>query len=437
MFRKNSILSPKSVFVTMTLIGLIALTTFNTGCSSSDEEEGVTTIRFWHAMGGPLGEVLGEMIDDFNESHPHIRVRHENLASYANLEQKLLASLIARNNPDIAQMYEAVTLKMAEAGRLVQLDSFIDEDPEVDRDDIVPVMLENVTFQGKIWSFPFNKSLPVLYYNRDLFREAGLDPDQPPQTWDEFIEYAKILTVREEGSDRPSQWGTAFPAENAWLYFCTVLQNGGQLYDPETNTIGLDSPEAVEALQMFVDLIHKHKVAYTTTGFNHQNDFLAGQVAMITSSVVSKVYMQDRFSFDWGMVPIPQGRNRASILSGTNVSIFNSNPEREKAAWEFIKWFSSPENSARWSLGTTYMPVRQSAIDGPVMQEAFEEDPRNLAAILQLPYAQFEPRISTWYGCRQLTGSALEEAMHGRRSPEEILKEKVKEMNAELARGQD
>lgn len=419
------------VVITVTLISSLAL--FSSGCSE-EKEDGVTTIRFWHAMGGPLGETLSAMVKDFNATHPEIKVLDENLASYENLEKKLLASLIAKNQPDIAQMYEAVTLKMALAGKLVQLDPLIDKDEEVDKDDIVPAMLDNVTFNGKIWAFPFNKSLPVIYYNKEMFKEAGLDPDTPPENWDQFLDFAKKLTKDTDGDGRNDQWGTAFPAENAWLYFCTVLQYGGQLYDPETNTIGLDSPEAIEALQMFVDLVHKHKVAYTTTGFNHQNDFLAGQVAMVISSVVSKVYMQNKFTFDWGMVPIPQGKVKASILSGTNVSIFKSNPERQKAAWEFIKWFTSTENTARWSLGTTYMPVRQSAINGETMQKAFKEDPRNLAAILQLPYSQYEPRIAPWYGCRKLTGSALEESLLGKRPVEEIMKEKVEEMNKELAR---
>lgn len=427
-------------FSKFTIIPLILVMVFGiymAGCGGGDKNDadsGVTTIRFWHAMGGPLGEILVDMIKDFNKTHPHIRVIEENLASYENLEKKLLASLIAKNNPDIAQMYEAVTLKMAKAGKLLELGPMIEAQGDFDTDDIIPTMLDDVTFDGKIWALPFNKSLPVLYYNKDSFKKAGLDPEAPPKNWDEFLEYAKKLTLDTNGDGRIDEWGTAFPAENAWVYFCMVLQFGGKLYDYETNMVKMDSPEAIEALEYLVDSIHKHKVAYTSTGFNHQNDFLAGTVAMIMSSVVSKSFMEDKITFDWGMVPIPQGKLNASILSGTNASIFTTTPEREKASWEFLNWFSKAENTARWSLGTTYMPVRQSAIDGPIMQAAFEEDSRNLAAVSQLPYSSFEPRMAGWYNCRKITGSLLEEAMIGKRPAADILKEGVREMNDFLSK---
>ena len=148
------------------------------------------TVVFWHAMGGPLGAVMDDLINRFNASQQKYHIKGVPMGSYDTLAKKILASLVAGEAPDISQNYETLTKKFIKHNKIVCLDDLIGSDPTNIKDDIIPVLLRNNTFNGKLYSFPFNKSVPVLYYNKDLFRKAGLDPDRPPETLTELASYS-------------------------------------------------------------------------------------------------------------------------------------------------------------------------------------------------------------------------------------------------------
>jgi multiple sugar transport system substrate-binding protein len=385
------------------------------GCDQLREEPvppGRILITFWHGMSGPLGRVLTSMIDDYNTSQDTYFVRSVNMGSYDTLQQKILASVVARRSPDISQNYEALTLKLSRAGKLVCLDDLIaqEPDPEAFVDDIIPVMLANNTFDGQLWSFPFNKSVPVLYYNKDMFRDAGLDPDAPPRTINEMREYVRVLTRDTSGDGRPNIQGYGHTIRNEWNWSCIFRSSGGRLYDAENRRVFLDSDAGYIATQFYYDMIVNGYSRYAE-GFDHQNDWLAGNIAMFQSSIVSRVFMAGRINFDHGVAPIPQGDARnAVVLSGTNINIFdNGDPDKIAGAWDFIKWFTNTENGARWSIETTYMPVRQSSLETNVMQEMFEKDPNFAAPYVQLDYAEFVPRIPEWFEARVKISDELEQ----------------------------
>ena len=156
-----------------------------------------TEIVFWHAMGGPLGIVMNRMIDRYNAGQENYHVKSVNMGGYDTLAKKVLASLVANEAPDISQNYETLTKKFIRHNKIVCLDDLIEADiakgGEDIKKDIIPVLLENNTFGGKLYSFPFNKSVPVLYYNKDMFKEVGLDPNAPPKTLDELAEFSKTI----------------------------------------------------------------------------------------------------------------------------------------------------------------------------------------------------------------------------------------------------
>ncbi|HNV70202.1 MAG TPA: extracellular solute-binding protein, partial [Candidatus Ozemobacteraceae bacterium] len=163
-----------------------------------DVNDGRVEVIFWHAMSGPLGKVMDRLTDRYNASQKTYFIKSICMGNYDTLQKKLLASIVARQAPDIAQNYESVTRKFAKYGKIVCIDDLLASETEDIRADIVPVLLANNTFDSKLWSFPFNKSVPVLYYNKDLFKKAGLDPERPPKTWDDMLTYAEKLTQRDE-----------------------------------------------------------------------------------------------------------------------------------------------------------------------------------------------------------------------------------------------
>ncbi|MDY6916145.1 MAG: extracellular solute-binding protein, partial [Candidatus Cloacimonadota bacterium] len=159
------------------LIITIMLSLVVVGCSSKKAQgEKVTKIIFWQAMGGPLGDALAQLVDEFNETHPDIHVTSINMGNYTALSQKLMASIQSGNQPQIAQAFEAWTTNMAKGDVLRPMQHFIEKDPNFDQedlDDFYSVFLDCNTIDDKLLSFPFNKSVRVLYYNKDLFFRKG------------------------------------------------------------------------------------------------------------------------------------------------------------------------------------------------------------------------------------------------------------------------
>jgi len=398
------------------------------GCSerTTEEKGGKIIVRFWHAMGGPLGEVLNSMIDEFNAEHPSWFIKSESMGSYDALKQKLLASIVAHNQPDMAQSYEAWISTLLGGDALVDLGE-LDPSFKNELDDFFPVFIKDSIYDGRLMSLPFNKSVPIIYYNKDLFRRAGLDPEEPPQTWEEFARVARQLTRDLNGDGKPDLWGFEF-TDHATLFECLLIQNGGELFDRESRTMLFNSPEGVEALQYLVDLVRKDRAAdFYLAGYQHQVDFAAEKVAMIVASCVSRTFMAKQLKFDWGLAPLLRKKQQGAMVYGTNIIIFSrSSLEKQHVAWEFIKWFTNPINAARWSLNTGYVPVRKSVLKLPVMLKESGENPNSLVPIQELDHAFFEPRFSQWLRIREYIGDAVKETLLGKTTPSEALNKAVK-----------
>ena len=156
---------------------LLVISIFSFGCCKrkQTDKSGKTQVIFWHALGGPLGDALDELVNEFNATHPEIFVKSISMGKYQALSQKLMASIQANTQPDIAQVYESWTSEMISGDVIVSIEDMIAEDPnfgENDLNDIYDVFLKSNTINGKLWSFPFNKSVRVMYYNKDLFKKS-------------------------------------------------------------------------------------------------------------------------------------------------------------------------------------------------------------------------------------------------------------------------
>lgn len=392
--------------------------------SVAGSDEMVMTDRvevvFWHAMGGPLGKVMDDMIKDYNMSQNKYFVKSVNMGSYNTLSQKILASLVAGKAPDISQNFEALTLKFIRHGKIVCLDDLIASETEDIKSDIIPVLLENNTFDGKLYSFPFNKSVPVLYYNKDMFAKVGLDPERPPQTLDELASFSRIITEFHKNIGLDHVYGYGLSKANVWAFLNKIIQFGGEIVSADNKESMFDQEAALNALTFMQNML-KEGIAKEGQAFDHQNEFIAGSVGIIESSIVSKVYMQGslRERFNFGVAPLPGQVRKGAVLSGTNINIINNgSPQKIAGAWDFIKWFTNTENGARWSIGTTYLPVRISSLNSKAFTQAKERDSNIEAPYVQLDYCYFEPRISAWAEIRDLVADHLERASIEKGPPE-------------------
>jgi len=382
-------------------------------------------VTFWHAMGGPLGRTLDDLIMRFNREHPDIEVISVNMGNYSTLSQKLMASIVANRPPTMAQAYESWISSLWRAGKLEPIENFARKDfTQADWEDFFPVLLANSKWGDTLVSLPFNKSVTAYFYNKDWFREKGIT--EFPRTWDEFLGVA--LKLRDTLADK---WATAFsPAVS--LFEMLLFSCGGQILDSLELYARFDDSCGVWALSFICDLLHKYKVAYLTTGYQYQDDFITQKVAMVVGSSVSYSYiMRYKPPFELGMAPIPDS---GCIIMGTNIVIFRAaTPEQKRAAWEFIKWFTSPEIQAEWAIATGYVPVRRSAFTLPIMQAELRKVPDRIMVWRQIEYAHTEPRTAGWLAGRQfLLTEGIEPALRNVLSPRQALTRAAKIVEFEL-----
>ncbi|MDP6796714.1 MAG: extracellular solute-binding protein, partial [Candidatus Krumholzibacteria bacterium] len=271
---------------------LLSLFMTLTSCAPGPSDEEVI---FWHAMGRWEG-VLVEIIEEFNATHPqYLPVKAYNMSRYQALSQKIIAAVAAGQPPTISQAYESWTNEMRSAKIIECLQDYADGPKglsDADWEDIQPVFLEECRdSEGRLWSFPFNKSVRSLFLNRDFFRDYGYDPDLPPEDWSSWRDMSLAMTRDLDGDGRNDHWGST--AKNSVTFFGNLLlQNGGDFFTPDGKRSAIDSPEGVEAMEFMWELLGSRKMGYSTFDYAYQNEFKAGLVGMMESSSVSLSFLR-------------------------------------------------------------------------------------------------------------------------------------------------
>jgi multiple sugar transport system substrate-binding protein len=395
-------------------------------------------VIFWHAMGRWESDLLA-IVDEFNELHPEMPVKAYNMSRYQALSQKIIAAVAAGQPPTISQAYEAWTAEMMAGGIIECLQPYA-EGPEglseADWDDYRQVFLNECRYDGKLWSFPFNKSVRTLFYNRDLFASVGLDPDRPPRDWDEWREQSALLSADLDGDGRNDRWGTT--ARSSVTFFGNLLlQNGGDFFSPDGERSTIASPEGIEALEFMWKLVGERKLGYSTFDYAYQNEFRAGKVGMMESSSVSLSFMRGRIDFDLGVAPLPARKRQTAMIQGTNLVVFKKATEAQKrTAWKFIRFLTNTKNATRWSLATGYAPLRESCLDEPDMIANLDSIPGLRETYGQLARAHSEPRNSAWFaGRKYLEEGAIQRVMRGSATPAEALARTARKIDNEIASG--
>jgi sn-glycerol 3-phosphate transport system substrate-binding protein len=401
-----------------------------------------TQITFYYPVGvaGPLARFIESYVDEFEAEHPEIRVSTVFGGNYTENQAKVVAALRAGTPPDVAVLLSQELNTLISLDAVEPLDEIIAGDPEAQAmiDDFFPGFMRNSTLDGQIWSIPFQRSTPVLYFNKNAFREAGLDPEDPPETWDELVEYAKRLTVRDAGG-RVTRWGLAIPTEDraTWLLEGLVMQAGGSLYDPEGGgrVMTIDTPAVREALQFRWDLARVHMVSPegVIPWGTASNDFAAGNVAMIYHSTGSLGFIRDNADFEFGTAFQPRNERYGVPTGGGNFYLLKgADPAKRDATWTFIKWMTRPEIAARWSIDSGYVATRQSAWEMPLMQEYTAQYPQALTARDQLEYAQAELPVFALQEIKDIVSRAEQDVVLGRASIEDAVAEAQRRADAVL-----
>ncbi|UYO93828.1 ABC transporter substrate-binding protein [Pollutimonas sp. M17] len=349
-------------------------------------------IEFYYpvAVGGPITKIVDGMVDEFEKSHPDIKIKSIYAGTYQDSVAKALTAHKGGHAPQLAVLLSTDMFTLIDEGAIVPFDPLVQSDDDKKwLGGFYKAFMANSQTGGKTWGIPFQRSTIVMYYNKDLFKDAGLDPNAPPATWDELVSQAKKLT-KTDGSGQVTQWGLEIPSGGSfayWLFQALTTPNDAILMNEAGNQVFLDKPAVVEALQFWHDLAYKHKVMPTGTidWGTTPKDFLVGKTAMMWTTTGNLTNVRKNAKFDFGVAPMPRAKHGGSPTGGGNFYLFKSaTPEQQKAAYSFVKWMTSPENAAAWSIDTGYVAVTPAAWETDKMKNYVKEVPTALVARDQL-----------------------------------------------------
>ena len=394
-------------------------------------------LSFWYPvdLGGGLAKVIAGLVGDFNKTHPDIQVIATYTGNYDVTLQKIQASKLAGTLPDVAVTEISSVPVLAALGAAQPIDELIASSGDkklLDR--FWPSMLLNCTYGGKVYGVPFQRSTPVMYYNKDAFSEAGLDPERPPVTWDELISVAQKLTTRE--GERTTRWGIELPLEAFnWFYYALTYANGGETLSTDGTKVLWDEPKNIEALQFWHDLVNKYKVTPAYTPWNDgPQEFAAGKTAMVWHSTGSQAFMRQNVKFHWGLGRIPRKIQFGPPSGGGNMLMYATDPARKKAAWTFITWMSEAAQAARWSIASGYLATNIASWELPEMQALIKEHPEVLVTKAQLADAKAEPASAKYAAARDILNALIKDVLANKASLVPATKQAVEEANASMAR---
>ncbi len=379
------------------------------------------------AVGGPITKLIDKLAQDFEAETKGFKVKPIYAGTYQDTIVKALTAHKAGTPPATSVLLSTDMFTLIDEGAVVAIDDFIKTDDDKKwLESFFPAFMLNSQTGGKTWGIPFQRSTVVLYWNKELFKEAGLDPDKAPATWAEQIEFAEKLTKR-DSSGNVEQWGLQVPSSGFpyWLFQGFSTQAGAILANKEGNKTAYDAPEVIEALQYWVDLSRKHKVHPTgiVEWGTTPKSFFERKCAMMWTTTGNLTNVRSNAKFPFGVGMLPAGKRRGSPTGGGNFYISSKAPrEQQEAAFKFARWLTSPERAAQWCVDTGYVAVRPDAFDTPVLKAYTADFPQALVARDQLAHAVAE--LSTFDNQRvtKALNDGLQAALTGTKSAEDALK---------------
>jgi len=384
------------------------------------------------AVGGPITKFIDGFAADFEKENPGTRIKPIYSGTYQDTITKALTAVKGGEPPVTSILLSTDMYTLIDEDAIVPFDDLI-RTPEDQAwlKSFYPAFMENSQTGGKTWGIPFQRSTIVLYWNKEMFKEAGLDPNRAPANWKEMQEYAQKLT-RRDASGKVTQWGLQIPSSGFpyWLFQALAIENGVNLMNTAGTETYYDKPEVIGALAYWVDLVKKDKVhpegivEWGTT----PKDFFEKKMAMMWTTTGNLTNVRTNAKFDFGVAMLPAGKQRGSPTGGGNFYLFKkSTPAQREAAFKFVKWITTPQRAAQWGIDTGYVAVRADAWDTPVMKQYVAGFPAAAVARDQLPFAKAELSTHDNQRVTQALNDGLQAALTGTKTPEQAMKDAQRE----------
>ena len=358
---------------------------------------GATKISFWHSMAGDIGgKAIPQMANEFNTSQSKCHVTPIYQGSYDDSLNKLKAGLQSKDTPAVIQLFDIATRQMVDLKVITPVQNYVDKE-KFDLSDLEPNVLAYYSVDGKINSMPFNTSTPLLYFNVDMFKAAGLDPAKPPRTFDEFAAAARKLT-KKDAAGKVTVSGGSF-AIYGWFFEQFLAVSGAYYVDKNNGRDGIaskatfNSPEGLKIMEWWKAMVDEGVLANLgRPTVNVRNAFIAGQTAMFIDSTAVLRGVNDsvagKFQVGTAFLPRPDEaayQKSGTIIGGGSLWIISNRPQAEQdCAWEFIKYQASPKQQSYWQTMSGYFPIRKSAYNETLTKDWTAKYPAFNTAVEQL-----------------------------------------------------
>lgn len=390
------------------------------------------------AVGGPIAKVMDDFAAGFMKENPGIKVTPIYAGTYQETIVKALTAFKSGTPPVTSVLLSTDMFTLIDEGAIAPFDGFVKTaQDKVWLDGFYPAFMLNSRSGGKTWGIPFQRSTVVMYWNKEAFKDAGLDPDKPPTSWAELRQMATKLT-KKDASGKVTQYGVEIPSSGFpyWLFQTLTTTNDVILANDAGNQVTFDDPRVIEALQFWVDLgkagVHPPGVVEWGTT---PKDFFEKRAAIIYTTTGNLTNIRKNAPFPFGVAMIPANKRKGSPTGGGNFYIFNkTTPAQQEAAFKFIQWLTQPERAAQWSIDTGYVAISPAAYDTPALKKYTADFPPALVARDQLPFSVAEFSTHENQRVTKVLNDAIQAALTGQKSPAQALKDAQAEANRILRR---
>lgn len=364
------------------------------------------------------------LVAEFRQRHPNIDVTLIHIPGQSDYRKRLGVDFAAGTPADIVLLNYRRYAAFAAKGALEPLGPYLDQSTLLSPGDFYTEAMTPFIWQGVLMCIPQNLSSLVVYYNRDLFRAAGLPDPSPDWTWDEFLQTAQRLTRDPDGDGTIDQYGLGMEV-SLFRVAPFIWQNGGDLVDnPQAPArLALDTPAAREAIQWFVDLQIKHRVtpdAVAEAAESSESRFLNGRLGMLLNSRRGVPTYRTITGFDWDVAPLPQGKQRAGMLHADAYCMAQAS-QQKAAAWTFIEFANSVEGQRIIATTGRTVPSLRAVAGSPAFLDP-QSRPANSRVFLDgIPFLRTVPIMETWVDIEDLAAEELKRAFYGQATVDEAI----------------
>jgi sn-glycerol 3-phosphate transport system substrate-binding protein len=403
----------------------------------------VTDINLWHAMAGQLGRQLEKLAADFNASQSGYRIVPSYKGTYAETVTAAIFAFRSRSQPAIVQVNEIATATMmaAKGATYPVYELMRDQAETFSPSAYLPVITGYYSdVAGNMLSFPFNSSTPVLYYNKDLFRAAGLDPAVAPKTWPEVGEAAKRLRAAGAACGFTTSWPSWINVENFSAFHNLPLATRSNGLEGLDAVLTFNNPVLVRHIAQLAEWQKSKTFDYSGRAISAEPRFQNGDCGIFIGSSATRadILANAKFEVGYGMMPYwpdVAGAPQNSIIGGATLWVLRDRPRDEyKGVARFFAFLSRPEVQASWHQNTGYMPITRAAFDLTRAQGFYDRNPGTAISIEQItlkPPTENSRglRLGSFVLIRTAIEDELEQAFSGKKSAQAALDSAVERGN--------